>query len=117
MLSPTGHYKFYWNGGYGSNTRAECIALWGLIWVASNLYVDSLWVFGDSKILIDHMNNKSNLNPRLVTHWIDRIHVLKENFSFISFCHVYREKNEEVDRLSKIGLEGNFGYMNYKLFN
>ena len=63
------------------------------------------------------MNNKSNLNPSLVTHWIERIHVLKNNFNFISFCHVYKDKNEEVDRLSKKGLEGTFGYMKYEFIN
>ena len=82
--------------------------------MASLLCVENLWIFGDSKILIDHMNNKSNLNPGLITHWIERIHILREKFTFISFCHVYRDKNKEADRLSKKGLESIFGYMNYE---
>ena len=93
------------------------MALWGLLWVASHLYVERLWVFRDSKTLIDHMNNKSNINPGLVTHWIEHIHALNNNFNFISFCHVYRDKNEEANHLSKRGLEGTFGYISYELIN
>ena len=77
--------------------------------------MDKIWVFGDSKILIDHMNQKATLNPGMLSHWIERIHALKRTFSVISFSHVYREKNNEADRLSKKGLEGTFGH--YELIN
>ena len=109
MLSPSCHYKVYWNGGFGTNMRAKVITLWGLLWFANHLYVEQLWVFGDTKTLIDHMNSKSSLNLGMLSHWLERIYTLKSTFTFISFCsHVYREKNTEADRLSKRGLEGHF---------
>ena len=97
--------------------KAECLALWGLLWFACELYLDKIWVCGDSKILIDHLNNKATLNPGTLSYWIERIHALKRSFYTISFTHVYREKNNEADRLSKKGLEGVFREMHYELIN
>lgn len=101
MLSPTCHYKIHWNRGRGTNTRAETIALWGLLWFSNQLYLEKLWVYGDSKILIDHLNNKSSLNPSHLTHWLERIYCLKINFEVITLCHVYREKNRSGSSLKK----------------
>ena len=42
LISPHYHYKIHQSGGRGSNTRAEILALWGLFWFASQLYVDNL---------------------------------------------------------------------------
>ena len=63
------------------------------------------------------MNSKSSLNPGMLSHWLERIFALKITFTFTSFCHVYREKNKEANRLSKRGLEGTFGVMHYELIN
>lgn len=63
------------------------------------------------------LNNKATLNPGMLSYWIERIHALKRSFSTISFTHVYREKNNEADRLSKKGLEGVFGEMHYESIN
>lgn len=89
----------------------------GTLMVWCRLYLDKIWVCGDSKILIDHLNNKATLNPGMLSYWIERIHALKRSFSTISFTHVYREKNNEADRLSKKGLEGVFGEMHYESIN
>ena len=42
MISPTYLYKFHWFGGMGTNTRAEVLALWGLLWFFRKLYIDKL---------------------------------------------------------------------------
>jgi hypothetical protein len=43
----------------------------------------------------------------------DQIQVFKTNFNSISFLHIYRERNGEVDGLSKVGLQLENGQMAY----
>ena len=56
MISPDCHYKIFWNGGRGTNMRAKLIALWVLLWFTNQLYLEELWVFGDAKVIINHLN-------------------------------------------------------------
>ena len=88
LLSPYCHYKLYWNGGGGTNTKAEVLALWGLLLFASQLYMDKIQIIGDSKVVIDHMNMKTFINLGSLVHWLERINILKSSFLFISFNHV-----------------------------
>ena len=55
MLSPSCHYKIYWHGGSGTNMRGEVLALWGLLWFVNQLCIEKMWVYRDSKVLIDHL--------------------------------------------------------------
>lgn len=61
------------------------------------------------------MNQKSSISPGVLSHWMDRIYILRYSFPAISFHHVYREKNTVADRLSKKGLEVGIGEMHYQL--
>ena len=98
--------------------RAELLAFWRLLWFANQLYIEEIWVFGDAKVIIDHLNRGTSLRPGNLAHWLERIHAIKRNFTTITFSHVYREKNIKADRLSKRGLNGRFGEMNYyELYN
>lgn len=47
-LSLDVHYQFCWDGVLGSNSRAEVIALWGLLYYVMGFHIDSMYVFGDS---------------------------------------------------------------------
>lgn len=94
--------------------KAEVMALWGLLWFARQLLLDSLWTIGDSKVLIDYMNQKVTINVNSIIQWMERIKTLKESFEEISFHHVYREKNIVADRLSKEGLDVRSGVMFYQ---
>lgn len=104
MLSPNCHYKIFWHGGYGTDMRAEVLACWGLMWFASQLCVENLCVYGDSKVLIEHLNKGTALNHRNLRSRLDRISILRKAFSAIHYNHIYREKNCMADRLSKKGL-------------
>ena len=61
------------------------------------------------------MNKKAAINVGSLFHWLERIKSLKGSFTEISFHHIYREKNEVVDSLSKKGLEGSLGKIHYQL--
>jgi len=52
-------YHFRWNGGKGSNNRAEVIALWGLLYCARRINLEVLHVFGDSQVTIDWINRET----------------------------------------------------------
>ena len=92
------------------------VALWGLLWCASHQDIEKIWIFGDSKVLIDHMNEKAWINTTLLGQWMERINCLKNQFISVTFFHVYREMNVVVDHLSKKGLECRSGVMQYHLF-
>lgn len=96
--------------------KAECLALWGLLWFACHLLVERIWVIGDSNVLIDHMNQRASIDLGSLAQWMDRITILKRTFSYISFHHVHREKNTVADSLSKKGLDGITGEMHYQPF-
>ena len=97
--------------------RVEILALWGLMWFANHLRIDKISIFGDSKILIDHLNHEALINQNILSPWLLRIETQRMNFSFISFIHIYREKNSQADRLSKLGLQGRFREIHYELFD
>lgn len=116
MLTPTCHYKIHWAGGHGTNMRAETLDLWALLWFAQHLYLDSISVYGDSQVLIGHLSKGIQLNQIQLEGWMERIKVLRNKFTSISFIHIYREKNSEAGRFSKMGLSGQYGEMHYELF-
>lgn len=95
--------------------KVKVLVLWGLFWFASQLFLDKIWIIGDSKVLIDHMNRKTSINLGSIAHWLERIELLKNSFLDITFRHVYRERNTVADRLLKKGVNGSFGIMYYQL--
>jgi len=54
-------YKWTFNCGLGTNTREEIHGVWATLTLASRLHIVDLQVFGDSKIIIDWLNDKGNL--------------------------------------------------------
>jgi hypothetical protein len=66
--------------------------------------VKRLQVFGDSKLLMDWENGKSNISNLELGPIFNRIMENKIVFEEVSFAHVYREFNHKVDQLSKEAL-------------
>lgn len=97
--------------------RSEVLVLWGLLWFAYQLCIEELRVFGDFKVLIDYLNKGKNISPGHLETWLVCIEMLRNFFTSISFKHIFREKNSQVDRLSKKGLNGEFGLMFYELYD
>jgi hypothetical protein len=46
-------------------------------------------VLGDSKIIIDWLNDKENLQVNSLECWKDRIRELHNSFSSIKYTHIY----------------------------
>ena len=47
------HYRFKMNIGPGTNTKAELLALWGLLHFAKTKDILPVIVYGDSKVIVD----------------------------------------------------------------
>jgi hypothetical protein len=61
-LSTKHTVKTHFVRGIGNNMKAEIMGLWGIIFLSSYLSIKKLMVVGDSKVTIDWINDKSNLN-------------------------------------------------------
>ena len=64
----------------------------------------ALQVLGDSQVIINWGNGEAQVKYLELHHWLENIKCLMRCFSFLSFNHVYRELNMEVDTLSKLEL-------------
>lgn len=95
----------------GTNTRAELLALWALLWFSNRLQVHSLHVFGDSMSIVDWAAGNCKLRSLPLHHWIVRTHRLIADFDQIFFKHIYRSFNTLADDLSKRVLLGDDGVL------
>jgi ribonuclease HI len=60
-ISQNTFYKWTFNCGPGTNTRAELLGAWATLYLASRLHIDALQVLGDSRIVIEWLSNKGDL--------------------------------------------------------
>jgi hypothetical protein len=80
------------------------LGVWATLMLASHLSFHRLQVLGDSKVVIDWLSNRGRLQSSTIEGWKSRIKDLIKSFHAISFEHIYREFNVEVDHLSKLAL-------------
>lgn len=98
------HFSIYWNGGNGSNNKAEAMALAGLLQFSSFLNIQIFQIYGDSKIIIEQALGKLSIKNPLLAGWMNRIKVLWNSKKDYSINHVDRSQNSRADKLSKKGL-------------
>jgi ribonuclease HI len=55
-------YRWFINGGEGTNTKAELLGAWSTLILAHHLKIKKILVMGDSKVVIDWLNLKGNLH-------------------------------------------------------
>jgi ribonuclease HI len=115
MLHISTHSSFRWtlNCGQGTNTKAELTGAWATLTLARRLNLLDLVVLGDSRIVIDWLNGKVNLQATTLLSWKDRIREALQHFRTLSFPHIFREDNYVIDTLSKEALSMPFGQINY----
>ena len=90
--------------GQASNNKAELSVLWATLKVAKSSQIQEIQIYGDSKVVVDWANEKNTIRAPHLQHFLAEIQTLKNSFRRISFGHVYRELNMEVDTLSKQAL-------------
>jgi ribonuclease HI len=101
--------KWYFSCGVGSNTKAELMGLWTTLFLASSWSIKFLIVLGDSRVVIDWINQKSNLRSVHIEGWKLKTQALSKHFTDIRFHHFSRSFNNEADALSKKALNAEAG--------
>ena len=66
---------------------------------------------GDSKVIIDWINNKSDLRASSIEVWKQIIRTLRSKFLATIFIHIYREFNREAYEFSKKALQEPEGFI------
>jgi ribonuclease HI len=105
--------KWTYNCGEGTNSKVELLGAWATLTLATRLHILDLQVLGDSRIIIDWLNNKGKLQVIALECWKDRIFELIKGFTQINFTHIYRELNLEADLLSKSALQEQEGKLTF----
>lgn len=101
----------FWNGGFGTNSKAEIMAFWGGLLVATMLNIQNPSFYGNSKMVIEWINGRSKLTVPKLRGWMQRIYYLWNNLNQPPIKHIYREANTRADGLSKKGVCVEFGQM------
>lgn len=96
--------ELYWNGSPGTNSKAEIMALAGLIYFSDFLGIQNLHIYGDSKVTIDHVQSRNSIKNIHLSGWLSWIEKLWHKRKDFSISHIGREKNSKADALSKLGL-------------
>jgi ribonuclease HI len=82
----------------------ELLGAWASLTLATRLSIPNLLLLGDSKIVIEWLNKRGDLQAVALESWKERILETLPLFRDISFAHIYREENIEADNLSKKAL-------------
>ena len=80
------------------------IYIYSVLKITKDKQVPSLHIYGDSKTMIDWVNGKNNIRTQHLHNLLKEIQAMKPSFESITFSHIYRELNTEVDTLSKLAL-------------
>jgi hypothetical protein len=80
------------------------MGVWASLDLACRLSISDMIFLGDSKIVIDGLKRKADLQVVALERWKERINESIFLFRNLSFDHIYREDNMEADNLSKKAL-------------
>lgn len=100
-----------WNGGKGTKNLAELMALWGKLLAACNLNLKHASIYEDSKLIIETFQGLCPHSSITAHGWFRRAKILWEKLNEPPLHHIFRDNNTRVDRLSKKGLNMNYGHL------
>jgi ribonuclease HI len=100
-FSNSHHYTLKAGLGAGTNNYSELMALKLLLLFVVEQGCQSLQVFGDSLIIINWENGVHRCHISRLVPILEDVIRIKSLFDSISFTHIYRERNQLADELSK----------------
>lgn len=103
-LSRELQYFMFWNGGKGTNNKAEAMALHDLLILSSFMDIGPINIYGDSKIIIELVNGNQNIRNNSLFGWLGGIKSLWKPSQF-PITHIKRGQNEQADELSKRSMQ------------
>jgi hypothetical protein len=86
-----------------SNNAAEYEACLHGMWIAVELGVKRLYVYGDSALVINQLNKDWDTTSEKMDAYYKEIRKLEGKFYSIEYTHVVRDKNQAANELSKLG--------------
>ena len=95
--------------GAGTNNYVELMMLKLLLCFAIERNCKKVQVFGDSMVVIKWINKTQRCKNYSLGTLYEEVNRNLSNFESISFKHVYREQNMDADKLSKAGLNLQWG--------
>jgi ribonuclease HI len=107
------YYKWTFNCGSCTNTRVELLGTWAMLFLASRLQIETLQILRDSRIIIEWLRNKGDLQAISLLAWKDRIRTLQRSFNNLSYKHIFWAQNNTTDKLSKESLQKREGIITY----
>jgi ribonuclease HI len=100
------HFLFFSTGlGEATNNYSEIMALYLVLLLAFEKNIRKLNIYGDSMFSIQVMKGTHILTSYRLLPLLEEIKICSAYFTDISFTHVYRNHNQKVDHLSKVGLD------------
>jgi ribonuclease HI len=85
---------------YGTNNRAEYLALIQLLEMAIKKGIKRMNIYGDSKLAVMQVNHKWKANKDMAP-LRDQVLKLLNNFDHWSLSHILRDLNAEADLLTR----------------
>ena len=116
FLNDCHHLEFMLGVGHGTNTKAELLSLWAILYTSQMMGIPSSQIYGDSLVIINWVKGSTALSPTDLVHWCRETKKLFTRFQALSITHIYREHNRLADRLSKDALLFPQGKCSYKEF-
>jgi ribonuclease HI len=93
--------------------KSELLGVWATLTIAKLLDLQYIQVLGDSKVVIEWLDQKGKLQAINIEGWKSRIKDMIPTFKGIYFQHIFREANGEADQLSKQALTASKGRISY----
>ena len=111
MLHLSADHFFSFKAGLGMRTNnfAEVCALKLLLTLARENSLDKIQIFGDSQLVINWASGKHRLLNLELAMILKDVNRFTDCFEFVSFNHIYWERNSSADALAIAGgriLEG-----------
>ena len=97
------YFSIFWNGGKGTNKKAEAMALHGLLSFCTFMDIGPIKVYGDSKTIIDHVKGMQKITNDCLSGWLNRIASLWNSVTF-PIAHIKCNQNDQANAMSKKGL-------------
>ena len=102
--------------GSGSNTHVELLTLWDFLWFSQKRVLTKLMVVSESKVIIEWVSDHFNFQSLSLFPLMDMVWMEMSCFNSISFYHIYRCYNKEVDTLSYMTIGDMTGYVSFSEF-
>ena len=88
-----------------SNNIAEYEALISCLRIAIDIGATRLYVYGDSKLVVDQVMKNSNCESPLMDAYCQEVRKLEERFRGLELYHIPRKQHPDADALAKMAAE------------